>query len=80
MKQRYRPCGADSCCYTDDRNTVNSFRDEAHKLRERIADQEEEIKRLRRGIDAIKVRSYELGHRVIHDMALALLSTGRDEG
>lgn len=50
MEQRYRPCGAYSCCYTDDRNTVNSFRDEAHKLRERIADQEEEIKMLRKSV------------------------------
>ena len=34
-----------------------------------------EIKRLRRALDDIKVRSYELGQREIHDMALAALET-----
>ena len=45
-----------------------------------IEEQKEEIETLRRGIDTIKVRSYELGHRKIHDMALALLQSTERSG
>ena len=46
------------------------------KERKRIAELEAELKRLRRGIDYLKVRSYELGQRELHDAALALLEKG----
>ena len=46
-------------------------------LQEIIWEQDEEIKNLRRGIDAIKARSHALGHQTIHDIAEALLSTRR---
>ena len=42
----------------------------------RIAELEAELKRLRWGIDDLKVRSYELGQRELHDAALALLEKG----
>jgi len=32
-----------------------------------------ELKALRRGVDNLKVRAYELGQRELHDMALELL-------
>ena len=32
-----------------------------------------ELAELRRGVDNLKIRSYELGQRELHDMALALL-------
>ena len=32
-----------------------------------------ELQALRRGVDNIKIRSYELGQRELHDMALAAL-------
>jgi len=34
---------------------------------------EADNKRLRRGVDNIKIRAYELGQRELHDMALAAL-------
>jgi hypothetical protein len=42
-------------------------------LRKRIAKLEAEKVKLRRQLDNIKVRSYELGQRELHDMALAAL-------
>jgi len=41
--------------------------------REYIAELEAENKRLRHDLDNIKIRSYELGQRELHDMALAPL-------
>jgi hypothetical protein len=38
-----------------------------------------EIKRLRRALDNIKVRAYELGQRELHDQALAALESDSDE-
>lgn len=36
-----------------------------------------EIKRLRRSLDSIKVRAYELGQKELHDMALKTLEVKR---
>jgi len=42
-------------------------------LREKYGELQAENAKLRRSIDNIKVRSYELGQRELHDMALAAL-------
>jgi len=56
--------------YRDDNSVITI-------LREIIWEQDEKIKNLLRGIDAIKARSHALGHQTIHDMAEDLLSTRR---
>ena len=56
--------------YRDDNSVITI-------LREIIWEQDEEIKKLCRGIGAIKARSHALGHQRIHHMAEALLSTRR---
>ena len=45
----------------------------------RIEELEAENERLRRSVDNIKIRSYELGQRELHDMALAALKENNDE-
>ena len=40
---------------------------------DRIAELEAELAKLRRGVDNIQARSYELGQRELHDMAKAIL-------
>lgn len=57
--------------------TLDGYREMAM----RIEDLEREKKRLRRGIDDIKIHGYETGQPDLHDMALALLQqeTNRDE-
>ena len=43
------------------------------KKDKRIAELEATIAELRRDLDNIKIRSYELGQKELHDMALAAL-------
>jgi hypothetical protein len=45
----------------------------------RLVDLELEVKRLRRRIDNIKIRSYELGQKELHNMALEALQDAGDE-
>ena len=44
-----------------------------------ITELEAENKRLRRSVDNIKIRSYELGQRELHDMAWSALKENNDE-
>lgn len=38
---------------------------------------EQQLAELRRGVDSLKIRSYELGQQELHDMALELLHDRR---
>lgn len=43
------------------------------------AELQAEVERLRRALDNIKVRGYELGHQEMHGMALTALQEKNDE-
>jgi regulator of replication initiation timing len=58
---------------------VHVLNGEVAPLNEMVDQLQEENKRLRRALDNIKVRGYELSQREIHDMALAALK-GQDDG
>jgi len=45
-------------------------------LRTQLAEKDAEIERLRRALDNLKVRAYELGSKELHDMALEALKGG----
>ena len=50
--------------------------DQIEAQQARIAELEQQLAELRRGVDNIKIRSYELGQHELHDKALALLGGG----
>ena len=54
-------------------NTISGLQAENLELQAELAD-------LRRGVDNIKIRSYELGQHELHDKALALLGVGNEKG
>ena len=51
----------------------------AHLLMGIYNDATAKNERLRRSVDNIKIRSYELGQRELHDMSLAALKENNDE-
>lgn len=50
---------------------------DTQRLIERLREESEEVAEMRRSLDNIKVRAYELGQRELHDMALAALKGER---
>lgn len=51
--------------------------DQIEAQQARIAELEQQLAELRRGVDNLKIRSYELGQQELHDMALELLHDRR---
>jgi len=58
---------------------MTRMREWAAKLWRKVTELEAENKRLRRSVDNIKIRSYELGQRELHDMAWSALKENNDE-
>ena len=60
------------CTCTTDKEMTCIVHPTTRGLKEYIAELEQQLAALRIGVDNIKLRSYELGQRELHDMALAL--------
>jgi len=58
---------------------MTRMREWAAKLWRKVTELEAENKRLRRSVDNIKIRSYELGQRELHDMAWSALKENNDD-